>query len=190
MSIFNLIRKFVFNINNYLLIITHRIMKNNKVNLLDFCEYLINHFAYRGEPLTHKKMQKILYYVQAWHLVYFNGDIIFDEKPQAWRHGPVYPSIYVKYRDCGFEHIMPKTDISLDDLELQISKFNLTEKQREYLKDVLNYYGSKNAIELEILSHSESPWLNARKGLAFLDKCNNEISFNDMQTYYSSLQSN
>ena len=43
-----------------------------------------------GEVLTNLKLQKLMYYSQAWHLAL--RDIpLFNEDFQAWVHGPVLP---------------------------------------------------------------------------------------------------
>ena len=42
--------------------------------------------------ITHSKLQKLLYYCQAWHYTIFN-EVLFDERIEAWTHGPVVPSL-------------------------------------------------------------------------------------------------
>lgn len=168
----------------------NRIKMEKEIDINDFCDYIIDLFAYKGEPLTHKKLHKILYYVQAWHLVYFKGKLIFNEPPQAWVHGAVYPSIYLKYKHYKYEPIIPKSDVSIDTLNNKLKSFNISEQQKQYLESVLNYYGSKSAIELEILVHYEPPYKKARKELKEFEKSNNVISFFDMKEYYSSIPNN
>jgi uncharacterized phage-associated protein len=53
---------------------------------LDIAHYLLAFAADKGDCLTNKKLQKLVYYVQAWSLAHFD-DPIFQEEPQAWRHG-------------------------------------------------------------------------------------------------------
>lgn len=42
------------------------------------------------EPMTHKKLQKLCYYAQAWHCALENEPIC-SASFQAWIHGPVCP---------------------------------------------------------------------------------------------------
>ena len=40
------------------------------------------------------KLQKLLYYAQAWSMVFFGRQRqLFSDVPQAWVNGPVYPTI-------------------------------------------------------------------------------------------------
>jgi uncharacterized phage-associated protein len=49
----------------------------------------------RQIDITNLKLQKLLYYCQAWSLV-FTGQALFAERIEAWVHGPVVPSIFRK----------------------------------------------------------------------------------------------
>lgn len=60
-------------------------------------DYLLVENRERGENLTNLKLQKLLYYAQAWHLALRNAPL-FDEDFQAWVHGPVLPSQYLRFR--------------------------------------------------------------------------------------------
>jgi uncharacterized phage-associated protein len=48
-------------------------------------------------------------------------------------------------------------------------------------------YGDESANELEVLSHSEPPWINARRGCAPGERCSREIDIDDMKEYYRSI---
>ena len=51
-------------------------------------------------PLTQLHLHKLLYYAQGWSLAAW-GERLFDEAIQAWRHGPVVPSVYPSFADYG-----------------------------------------------------------------------------------------
>ncbi len=70
-----------------------------------------------GDVITHLKLQKLVYYAQAWYLANFNRPL-FDEDMQAWTHGPVVPSLWKEYRDCGWDGIPPSADFNIDNKEL------------------------------------------------------------------------
>ena len=65
--------------------------------LLAFCNE-------HGDVLTNLKLQRMLYYVQGWHLGLY-GSPLFDEPFEAWIHGPVIPEIYRHYQAFGFNPI-------------------------------------------------------------------------------------
>src|SRR5258708_40323860 len=50
------------------------------------------------DPLTNLRLQKLLYYAQAWSLVLRESEL-FPEEIQAWRWGPVVPAVYDKLPD-------------------------------------------------------------------------------------------
>ena len=50
--------------------------------------------------LTPLKLQKLLYFAHGWHLVLdSDGDPLLDEDIEAWKYGPVVPSIYHKFKE-------------------------------------------------------------------------------------------
>lgn len=55
-----------------------------------------------GDSITHLKLQKLVYYAQAWNLAHF-GEPLFDEELKAWTHGPVAPSVWHEYKDSRWD---------------------------------------------------------------------------------------
>jgi hypothetical protein len=47
--------------------------------------------------MTTMKLQKLVYYCQAWHLARY-GEPLFPDEVQAWREGPVVPRLYAQHR--------------------------------------------------------------------------------------------
>jgi len=126
-------------------------------------------------PLSTVKLQKLVYYSQAWHLVW--DDVpLFAERIEAWANGPVVPDLYREHRGEFQRKSWPKGSIS-----------NLTKSERETIDSVLNFYGSKDAFYLSELTHRETPWLEARKDLPPGARGNREITQVSMAEYYGSL---
>ena len=74
-----------------------------------------------GDTLSPLKLQKLLYYCQAWHYTIFNKEL-FDEKIEAWAHGPVVPSQYKR-----FSYIMIYDAIDVDKINIEIfSSFRIS----------------------------------------------------------------
>jgi len=143
----------------------------------------------KGDSISHKKLQKLLYYTEAWHLVNF-GEPLLEEEFEAWIHGPVIPSIYRTFKDFGYNdfHVINDQDSTVDEKINEIfSKNKLTDHQMQYIYAVLDQYGGLTSFQLELLSHSEAPWIEARNGKAPHERCNNVISKQRMMEYYSSV---
>lgn len=136
--------------------------------------YILN----KMEPMSAMKLQKLVYYSQAWSLVWF-GEPLFNEKIEAWANGPVIRELYSMHR--GQFHVLSKDLAGLGDAR------KLKADQIKTIEAVLKFYGDKLPHELSTLTHLEKPWLNAREGLAPGTRGNVEITHTSMENYYSSL---
>ena len=161
--------------------------KKEFVEIKDFAEYIIYFFNSKGSLITNKKLQKLLYYTQAWHLVYFEGDKLFNEEPEAWVHGAVYPSVYRKFKNFGSKPIVLNQTKNRKEIKDWLTFFKLSEEQKNFVSSVLIAYGKKDSIELELLNHREKPWLEARGDLEDYDLSSNKISLDTMEDYYYQL---
>jgi len=141
----------------------------------DVGRYFLYLASQEKEPITNKKLQKLVYYAQAWSLV-LNNKKLFSEPIEAWVHGPAVRSLYVQYKKFGFEPIQE---------EIKPNTINVSSKTKELLDTVWNAYGKLDAGYLEMLTHSEEPWREARKGLQHYENSENKISLKSMKSYYS-----
>lgn len=124
------------------------------------------------EPMSHKKLQKLCYYAQAWHLANY-GKPLMTNRFEAWVHGPVSPDLYSTYREWGWLNI-PKVEISPE----------LPQEEKDIVDKVFEVYGDYTADELESLTHRESPWQKARQGYLPSAYSRSPISMKDMRDYY------
>lgn len=142
----------------------------------------------KGDTVSPKKLQKLVYYTEAWHLVHFQKPII-DENFEAWVHGPVVPELYQELKKFGFniiEIINNELNSANERINKVVKKNNISEDQLELIISVLNKYGSLSSFELEMLTHSEKPWIEARADFLPHQRCNNVISKEVMKDFYSS----
>jgi len=128
-------------------------------------------------PMTHMKLQKLLYYSQAWSLVWDERPI-FGDPIQAWVNGPVVRSVYAELRQSF--------NVSSDDLSTGPDL--LDKSAKETVDVVLEFYGQRSAQYLSDLTHMEDPWNEARKGLSPNERSEREITHASMAEYYSGLQ--
>jgi len=124
---------------------------------------------------TNKKLQKLLYFAQAWYLA-FNQTPLFESDFQAWIHGPVNPAVYQRFKKFGFEQIDEKIDI--DGLQL------LSNKEKDFLIMIFESYVSFDAQYLEALSHQDIPWIHARNLYSHNMPSSNIISKDEIQKEY------
>ena len=132
-----------------------------------------------GDTLSHLKLQKLLYYAQAWHYTIHSSPLI-GEPFEAWMHGPVVRSVYDRFRDT-----LPYSAIDGQSIELNVPGF--PPETEAILQDVKTIYGEHSGAYLENLTHSEDPWKIARGGLPNHVRCDKEITLESMKEYYSKL---
>ena len=131
--------------------------------------------------MPHKKLQKLCYYAQAWNLV-FNGQKMFNGEFEAWVHGPVNRSLWNDLKGVGYCE-SPKDYFS------KSAKLITGDATIGVLESVWEAYGRFSGFELERLSHTEDPWIEARGDLPDLAATDSKISIATMKNYYSSLLS-
>ena len=140
-------------------------------NVFDVARYILH----RQGSMTTMKLQKLVYYCQAWSLVW-DEKPIFEDKIEAWASGPVVRDLYNHHRGAFLISDIKKGNVD-----------NLTKEQKETIDAVLESYGDKPAQWLADLTHMEKPWDEAREGIEPGENCENEITPASMHEYYSSL---
>lgn len=142
---------------------------------MDVAKWFIHNTSYdMGDNITPLKLQKLIYYAQAWHLL-ANEKPLFEEELQAWAHGPVAPSVFYAYRELGWRPIPPIEE-----------KVELSDEQVEILTQVLDIYGEFTAKRLEAMTHAEEPWIVARGDCAPEDRCEEIIPKGHIFDYFKS----
>ncbi|MBL8004968.1 MAG: DUF4065 domain-containing protein [Candidatus Kapabacteria bacterium] len=116
------------------------------------------------------KLQKLLYYLQGYHLAFFNKPL-FLEDFKAWKHGPVIPIIYNKYNDYGSNGIPPNLDFD--------TKKYLSQEQIDLVENVCKEFGQFSSWKLSQMTHEEKPWK--------ITPLNGIISKELLKEYFSSL---
>lgn len=143
-------------------------------NCYHIADYFISLAHETGSLITNLKLQKLVYYAQAWYLALY-GIPLFEEDFQAWIHGPVIPELYDKYKSNKWRPIEEETKPP-----------NLSVEVEEFLKEVVEAYFDRDAYELELMTHLEEPWINARGDISIDTPSNQVISKESMKIYYQS----
>jgi len=149
---------------------------------IDVAHYLIELGAGEDERdlLSPMRLQKLLYYVQGWHLGAF-GRVLFDEPMEAWKHGPVVKSVYRAFKEYNDEGIAPVAEGEPS---------SLSSRDRAFIESVWQEYKKYSTSGLRAMTHEESPWLRARGGLSDDASCTTQIATEDLSDFFAPLTAN
>ena len=137
----------------------------------DVAAYIVE----RQGVLSAMKLQKLVYYAQAWSLVW-DDHPLFPERIEAWANGPVVRELYDRHRGHFEVREWPWGDPAALDGEA-----------RATVDSVIGFYGGRSAQWLSDLTHRELPWREAREGIPDGERGDREISLATMMEYYASL---
>jgi uncharacterized phage-associated protein len=137
----------------------------------DVAAYIIS----RQRSLDAMKLQKLLYYSQAWSLVWDERPL-FSSKIEAWANGPVVREVFKAYQG---------------QYKVSVARYGnkdaLTPTEKKTVDAVLKFYGPRTGFFLSELTHKERPWRDARQGIAPGDPSDHEITKAAMLEYYGAL---
>ena len=127
--------------------------------------------------LINLKLQKLLYYVQAWSYG-INKKAMFSGEFEAWVHGPVNREIYNRFNPTKYLY----SEINIDDC--QNPGVVLSQEDAEFVDFILENYIKYSGAELERLTHNEKPWIVTRGELNVNERCEKIINPELMIEYY------
>lgn len=142
----------------------------------DAAAYILNRLG----PMSAMKLQKLCYFSYGYHLAWEERQL-FPERFEAWANGPVSPRLYAMHR--GRFGLQPG--------EINGGKFTLDDGERESIDLVLGAYGRFTAHQLSALTHSEGPWVAARRraGAAELERSTEELDDDEIFEFFDALTS-
>jgi uncharacterized phage-associated protein len=123
------------------------------------------------------KLEKLVYYCQAWHLVW-ERQPLFPDRIEAWANGPVVPTLFQQHKGMLRVSQWPNGDPT-----------KLTPGERSTINAVLKFYGKRQGHVLAALTHREAPWRDARvrAGVRSGERGTVEIRKDAMLEYYEGL---
>ncbi|MCQ2128293.1 MAG: DUF4065 domain-containing protein [Bacteroidaceae bacterium] len=163
------------------------------VSIKDFAKFMGLSMLQRNISVSPLKLQKLLYYQQAWHMVFFGREnTLFADVPEAWVNGPVYTSIYPVYKDkvdgmCDHmkpEHFLQEGEDMNSAIESLAKEMDLEDEEMNLANEIIMLYGTKSQNYLIFLTHSEDPWAEKRIGLQPYEASSTPISLDTMYRYY------
>lgn len=142
----------------------------------DIAEYFLSRYSENGN-ITPMKLIKLVYIAHGWHLGITDNALI-DENPEAWKYGPVIPSLYHQFKSFGNSPIRS-----------QNVSFSLGDKKIEdFLDRIWNVYGSFDGVQLSSKTHQEnSPWSLVWNSIKNNDYFSLQIPENFIKDHYKKL---
>ena len=105
-----------------------------------------------GDVITNLKLQKLLYYAQAWYLVNYDRRL-FQDDIEAWEFGPVVRRLYGQWK----QH--KASPIPYQATGREASKFQ--KHQLFFLEEFFRVFNNLSATALVSMTHAEAPWKDA-----------------------------
>lgn len=147
------------------------------LSAVDIANEIIRVAHETGKSISNMKLQKLLYLAQGIHLAFKNDTPLFEDQIEAWKYGPVVPSVYHKFKiyfsgDIPANHPFAGDSITLDADQLKI------------IRRVVDLYGGLTAISLSNFTHlPDGPWFPV-----YTDPTNfsAEITTSSISTYFKS----
>ncbi len=124
-------------------------MDNSTQSPIDVAGHILSLRSELGMETTVMHVLKLVYLCHGWMLGN-TGDRLINEPVEAWRYGPVIPSVYRRFKAFRGEPItIPETDLS----------GIFSEYQSKLIRKVLEAYKGYSAIHLSAITHRPgTPW--------------------------------
>lgn len=121
-------------------------------NPLAISNYFIKKAFASGEEITPMRVLKLVYISHGWHLALFDEELI-NEGVQAWKYGPVVPSVYEEFKSFGRNTI---TKMGTEGGTTPMVEDTQTER---FLDTIWERYLKFNGLQLSELTHQpNTPW--------------------------------
>lgn len=109
------------------------------------------------EPITHLKLQKLIYYAHGIYLS-ITGRPLIDEEILAWQHGPVIDEVYQVFKSFNKDPL----DIEINEIIAETME-NITKDHEmiEALNLTYENFAGYTAWQLRQMTHEKgTPWYN------------------------------
>lgn len=158
-------------------------------NALSVANKIIELANSEREPLDHLKLGKLVYLAHGYGLVFLNGGSLLDsrfDEVQAWKYGPVIPSVYHTFKYKKNNPITPD-DYAFDAQNEGNAIFKLNgELENKIVKAVWDKYKGFDGMFLVNLLHREgTPWK-----LCYVEGKNSIIPDDFTKLYYTRVVEN
>lgn len=118
--------------------------------------YFIQKSFSDGTELTPMKLVKLVYIAHGWYLALSGGKPLLNEAVQAWKYGPVIPTVYHTYKKYLNSQIT-----SMESENLFSNSYPMVDDKDiiEFLDKIWEVYRGYSGLQLSTLTHQDStPW--------------------------------
>lgn len=154
-------------------------------DVLDISRYIIGYSNIKDYGISNLKLQKILYFVQAYFLIQ-TGLPCFKEKIEAWDFGPVVPVAYKEFKKfAGMDiptmnyYIVFNKNVSLDVKCAEFENDFISGEDKVLINKVVDKFSKYSATDLVNLTQHQTPWIDAIN-----PKQNGEITKESILEYF------
>ncbi|WP_440445357.1 Panacea domain-containing protein [Phascolarctobacterium succinatutens] len=145
--------------------------------------FAINYSNKKEYGISNLKLQKILYFIQAYFLITVNKPC-FSDCIEAWDFGPVVPVVYHEFKQFGSGNI-PKIDSYFmgNIFDVKVKKFDdssIDDCDKRNIESVIDEFKDFSATDLVKLTHSQDPWKNA-----YVPFANNVITNESIKEFFN-----
>lgn len=142
-----------------------------------------------GEALTPMKLVKLVYLAHGWNLG-LTKSLLITEHAEAWRYGPVVPSIYHDLKEFGNSAVTRYarwSDWNEGSPEFREPKLTTaSDETLSILKQVWSVYKRFTARQLSALTHQPgTPWYVTWNDLGGKDRLGTDISDHLIEGHYA-----
>ena len=153
---------------------------------IDVARYIIKYSNESKYIISNLKLQKLLYFVQAYFLIKKDKPA-FSDKIEAWEFGPVIPTVYREFQLYGSGNIpivsrlvLPDPDNVWNFYREDYSNIKISEEDKKLICDIVDELSEYSAVGLMKLTHDQNPWINAYSPQEL-----NEITTESIKEYFA-----
>lgn len=134
--------------------------------VLEVCRHVINYSNKQDYGISNLKLQKVLYFIQAYFLI-TNGAHCFAEEIEAWDFGPVVPEAYQEYKQYGSgdiptieSYILFNKNNIWDSKRIKFNDNSITDRDKKIIDKVVDKFSDYSATDLVAITHRQLPWID------------------------------
>ncbi|MFQ1931017.1 Panacea domain-containing protein [Aeromonas veronii] len=124
--------------------------------------------------ITHRELQKILYYAQGFYLAK-NNEPLFEGEFDAWKFGPVNTSVWSRFKSFGYNPLHVSSEAEPRSLDSE---------KKAFLSAILGAFLVLGQSKLIDISHTDYTW----KG-NYIPGINKRIPQEEIKNFFSSFES-
>lgn len=154
-------------------------------DVLDVSRYIINYSNKMDYGISNLKLQKVLYFVQAYFLTQTKHPC-FNEKIEAWDFGPVVPVAYSEFKGfAGMDIPTVKSYIAFDENDIwntkriEFEENCIDNEDKVLINKVVDKFSEYSATDMVKLTQHQTPWFDA------VSSQSNEITNESIFKYFT-----